>query len=83
MSSSDYTNLRRIRHIYHPTMSNCHPPVQPQVVYATPTEGNCYVGTYPSHTHVPSYPNVHSHYPPAPHYVQPPAPHYVHPPAPH
>ena len=83
MSSSDYTNLRRIRHVYHPTMSNCHPNVQPQVVYTTPTEGNCYVGTYPSHNHVPSYPNVHNHHPSAPHYVHPPAPHYAHPPAPH
>ena len=83
MSSSDYTNLRRIRHVYHPTMSNCHPNVQPQVVYTTPTEGNCYVGTYPSHNHVPSYPNVHNHHPSAPHYVHPPAPHYAHSHVPH
>ena len=74
MSSSDYTNLRRIRHVYQPTMSSCHPNVQPQVVYTTPSESNCYVGTYPTHNHVPSYPNVHSHYSPAP------TPHYVHPP---
>ena len=32
MSSSDYTNLRRIRHVYQPTMSSCHPNMQPQVV---------------------------------------------------
>ena len=62
MSASDYTNLRRIRHVYHPTMSNCNPNVQPQVVYTTPSQGNCFVGAYPSypqHSHVPSYPQIH------------------------
>ncbi len=73
MSASDYTNLRRIRHVYHPTMNNCNTNVQPQVVYTTPSQGNCFVGTYPSyphHSHVPSYPQVHhphSHYVPAYH----------------
>jgi len=62
MSASDYTNLRRIRHVYHPTMNNCNTNVQPQVVYTTPSQGNCFVGTYPSyphHSHVPSYPQMH------------------------
>ena len=48
MSSSDYTNLRRIRHVYYPTLNNCH--TQPVATPHTHVPNNCYI-----------YPATHSH----------------------
>jgi len=42
MSSSDYTNLRRIRHVYYPSLNNCHAHTQP-IVHTPPMPNQCYV----------------------------------------
>ena len=50
MSSSDYTNLRRIRHVYYPTLNTCNTnhTHAAQPVYTVPTTNQCYVTP---HTH--------------------------------
>ena len=50
MSSSDYTNLRRIRHVYYPTLNTCNTnhTHAAQPVYTVPTTNHCYVTP---HTH--------------------------------
>ena len=61
MSSSDYTNLRRIRHVYYPTLSNTVSNCTPTTV--TYSAGNSYIlpSTVPvTHTHAPV---THTHAP--------------------
>ena len=50
MSSSDYTNLRRIRHVYYPTLNACNTnhTHAAQPVYTVPNTNHCYVTP---HTH--------------------------------
>jgi len=78
MSSSDYTNLRRIRHVYYPTLNNCH--TQPVATPHTYVPNNCYV--HPAtHSHcdismvaheIPiGYPHGHAQYPQQGSYGQP------------
>jgi len=45
MSSSDYTNLRRIRHVYYPTLNACNTnhTHAAQPVYTVPSTNHCYV----------------------------------------
>ena len=64
MSSSDYTNLRRIRHVYYPTLSNTVSNCTPTTV--TYSAGNSYIlpSTVPvTHTHAPvaHMPVTHNH----------------------
>tara|TARA_B100001057_G_scaffold481160_1_gene554858 strand:+ start:3597 stop:4607 length:1011 start_codon:yes stop_codon:yes gene_type:complete len=66
MSSSDYTNLRRIRHVYYPTLSNTVSNCTPTTV--TYSAGNSYIlpSTVPvTHTHSPvaQMPVTHAHAP--------------------
>lgn len=46
MSSSDYTNLRRIRHVYYPSLNNCHTHTQP-IVQPPPTPNQCHIHPNP------------------------------------
>lgn len=64
MSSSDYTNLRRLRHVYYPSLNNCHSNVQTSHQHIPHAVNNCYIDP-----HVHSAPHVHTaqHMQPPPH----------------
>lgn len=62
MSSSDYTNLRRLRHVYYPSLNNCHSHVQQTVPHTHPAVNSVYIDP-----HMHAQPHVHAQPPVYPH----------------
>ncbi len=54
MSSNDYTNLRRLRHVYYPSLNNCHPQTHHAGSHVQSNPNACYIE--PHH-----HQNVHTH----------------------
>lgn len=76
MSSSDYTNLRRIRHVYYPSLNNCHTHTQP--IVQTPPPNQCHIYPQPcTPQHVHTDPSMEPHCHPYPEYYQTSDPVYI------